>query len=119
MKLKPLLTILSTLILLHVSAKKIVVGSNGPIISLRQAVSIATDGDTIVLSAGIYKEGNVIITKSITVIGDNNPVLDGQNKYEILTISGKNISIRGITFRNSGCSAMNDFASIKVINATN
>src|SRR6266498_2025192 len=38
---------------------------------------------------------------------------------QLFTISGKNITIKGITFRNSGYSAMNDYASIKVIDASN
>jgi nitrous oxidase accessory protein len=95
------------------------VGKNQPLSSLKKAVSISKDGDTILLNAGIYQEGNIVITKSIAIIGSGNPILDGENKFEILTISGKNISIKGITFRNSGYSAMNDYASIKVVDAAN
>ncbi|MFI5185791.1 MAG: nitrous oxide reductase family maturation protein NosD [Chitinophagales bacterium] len=116
---KTLLTILSTLFFFCSSAKKIVVGIDQQIRSLKNAVSIAKDKDTILLNAGIYKEGNIIITRSITIIGNGDPVLDGENKYEIFTVSGKNITIRGITFRNSGYSAMNDYASIKIVDAAN
>jgi nitrous oxidase accessory protein len=116
---KTLLTILSTLILFCSSARKIIVGSKQAVTGVKQAVLLAKDGDTIVINAGIYKEGNITITKSITLIGNNHPVLDGENKYEILTVSGKNITIRGITFQNSGYSAMNDFASIKIVDASN
>ena len=101
------------------SANTIVVGSNQPIQSLKKAIEAAKDKDTILLQPGIYKEGHIILTKSITIIGQNNPVLDGENKYEILLISGKNIIIRGIQFRNSGYSAMNDYASIKLVDASN
>jgi nitrous oxidase accessory protein len=66
---------------------------------------------------GTYKEGNVVITKSIRLIGVNRPVLDGENKYEILTVSGMNILIKGITFQNSGYSSMNDYASIDLVDA--
>jgi len=116
---KKLVTIVCIFFLVSASAKKIVVGSDQSITSLKEAVSIANDKDTILLSAGVYKEGNIAITKSIFVIGIGNPVLDGENKYEILTVSGKNITISGITFRNSGYSALNDYASIKVIDAYN
>ena len=81
------------------------VGSGQLITTLRTAVSIANDKDTILLNAGVYREGNIAITKSISIMGIGNPVLDGENKYEILTVSGKNITISGITFRNSGYSA--------------
>jgi len=116
---KKLVTIVCIFFLVSASAKKIVVGSDQSITSLKMAVSIANDKDTILLNPGVYKEGNIAITKSIFVIGVGNPVLDGENKYEILTVSGKNITISGITFRNSGYSALNDYASIKVIDAYN
>jgi nitrous oxidase accessory protein len=116
---KTLLTITTILFLFYASAKTIVVGNREPFTSLKKALFVAKDKDTILLNTGIYKEGNIILTKSITILGIGNPILDGQNKYEIFTISGKNITIKGITFRNSGYSAMNDYASIKVIDASN
>lgn len=97
----------------------ITVGKDQAITSLKRAVESAKDKDSIILLNGIYKEGNIVITKSISIIGKNNPILDGENKYEIFTISGKNITIKGITFRNSGYSAMNDYASVKIIDANN
>lgn len=101
------------------TAKTIIVGSNQPVRTLKKAIEIAKDKDTILLQAGTYKEGTVTLTKSISIIGQNNPVLDGENKYEILLISGKNIAIKGIQFRNSGYSAMNDFAAVKLIDCSN
>ena len=100
-------------------AKTIIVGTNQPVRSLRKAIEIAKDKDTILLQAGIYKEGGLTLTKSLTIIGQNNPVLDGENKYETLLISGKNILIKGISFRNSGYSAMDDYASIKLVDCLN
>lgn len=78
----------------------------------------AKDGDTILLNKGVYKEGNIIIDKAIHLIGIDEPVLDGENKNEILTITGKNILIKGIHFANAGYSSMNDYAAIKIIDAT-
>jgi len=102
-----------------VFARTIIVGANQPVLSLKKAIEIAKDKDTILLQPGIYKEGSMTVTKSITIIGQNNPILDGEKKYEILLISGKNITIKGIHFRNSGYSAMNDYASIKLVDASN
>jgi len=58
------------------------------------------------------------LTKSLTIIGQNYPILDGENKYEILLISGQNITVTGLAFRNSGYSALNDYASIKLVDAS-
>jgi nitrous oxidase accessory protein len=98
---------------------QIIVGPAAQVKSLRKAIELARDNDTIRLQAGIYKEGSLVIAKPLTLLGDNNPILEGENKYEILLITGRNITVRGITFRNSGYSAMNDFASIKLVDCTN
>ncbi len=97
----------------------ILVGNNQPVRSLKKAFEIAKEKDSIILLAGIYKEGSLVLTKSITLIGQGHAVLDGENKYETLLISGKNITVKGIHFLNSGYSSMNDYASIKVVDASN
>ncbi len=113
-----LVVILAMLLVLPGSANTIVVGPGKHIHSLRKAIEQAKNLDTIILLGGTYKEGSLILTKSLTIIGEGAPVLDGENKYEILLISGSHITIRGLHFRNSGYSAMNDFASIKLVDAS-
>ena len=113
-----LLTILFSLFLLNSFAGTIIVGVNQPIHTLKKAIETAKDKDTILLQAGIYKEGHIVLTKSLTIIGLNNPVLEGEKKYEILLISGQHITIKGLQFQNSGYSAMNDYASVKLIDAS-
>jgi nitrous oxidase accessory protein len=98
-------------------ANTIEVGRDKLVSSLRKAVELAQDGDTILLHKGTYKEGNITITKAIRLIGVDNPVLDGEKEYELLTVSGTNILIKGITFVNSGYSSMNDYAALKIIDA--
>ena len=114
-----LITILSLIILGNAFGNTIVVGKNKPINTLRKGIKAAKDGDTVLLNKGIYKEGNIIIDKAIYLIGIDAPVLDGENKNEILTLTGKNIVIKGIHFANAGYSSMNDYAALKIIDATN
>jgi nitrous oxidase accessory protein len=118
-ELKKSLTIPFLFFIFFACAKTIVVGSSQPVKSLKQAILMANNGDTIRLQNGTYKEGSIILTKSLTILGNENSVLDGESKYQILVISGNNISVKGITFRNSGVSTMNDYASIKVVDAHN
>lgn len=99
------------------SSRQLVVDKNGSLRSLREALSMAEPFDTIYLEAGTYREGALIITRPVTIIGRNMPVLDGEKKYEIITISGKHIVIKGIHFKDSGYSALNDFASLKVVDS--
>lgn len=114
---KRLLTITLLLFTNLVFARTIEVGKDKLISSLRKAVEMANEDDTILLHKGIYKEGNVIIDKPIKLIGIDGPVLDGEDKYEILTITGERVLIKGIHFRNSGYSSVNDLASISLIEA--
>jgi nitrous oxidase accessory protein len=111
--------ILFLLVSCTVAARIITAGHGQAVSSLGKAVSLAKDGDSILLKSGVYKEGNIVIGKSITLLGENNTILDGEDKTELITISGKNITIKNILFRNAGYSAMNDFAAIKIIDATN
>lgn len=112
-------TILFLFILFNCYSKTIIVGPGQQFTSLKKAIEEAKNLDSIILLKGIYKEGSITLTKSLTLVGKDNPVLDGENKYEILLVSGRNIVIEGITFSNSGYSAMNDFASIKLIDCDN
>lgn len=110
------------ILLLFLSAngfsRNIIVGKNQPVSSIRKAIEIAKDLDSITVLPGVYKEGALQLIKSLTIIGQNYPILDGENKYEILLISGQNITVTGLAFRNSGYSALNDYASIKLVDAS-
>lgn len=115
-----LIIIIPTIVLSSaLAARTIIVGKNQPVTSIRKAVELVKNQDTIIVQPGVYKEGNIIITKSIVLIGENFPILDGETKFEILTVSGSDVSIEGFQFQNCGKSAMNDFASIKVIDSKN
>ncbi len=112
-------SIILLIVLSQVSfARTIIAGNGQQVTTLSKAVSLANNGDTILLKNGVYQEGNILINKSITLIGEGNSILDGNNKTELLTITGRNITIKKIILRNAGYSALNDFAAIKVIDAT-
>lgn len=114
-----LLYILCALIFFTFSANgdTITVGRTGKIKSIKQAISTAQPGDTIYIESGIYKEGNIIIEKSLTIIGENFPILDGDNKFEIFTIHAHNVTISGLNFINTGVASINDLAAIKVLDS--
>lgn len=105
------------LLLLQVRAAEIVAGPGQPLTSLRAALARAKPGDTIRLRPGVYREGVLTLTQPLTLIGEGYPVLDGEHKNELLRISGKNITVRGLRFRASGYSALNDYASVKLVDA--
>ncbi len=81
--------------------------------SLAAAIDKAKSGDTIIVKTGHYKTGNIKIKKTIVLIGENWPVLDGENKYEILTVSAEDVVIKGFSFIDIGVSSMEDYAAVK------
>lgn len=106
-----LFSIISLLLTLAIPAvaRKIVVSGN----SLATAIASAKDGDTIVIKQGHYKPRNIVISKSLTIIGERTPILDGEGKYELLTVTAKDVTISGIRFINIGKSSTQDYAAIK------
>ncbi len=115
---RQLLSILLIAACFSASAKTIVAGKGQAIPTLAKAVALAKDGDTVILKTGLYKDGAVLITKAIHVIGEPNTVLDGQFKTELLIINGKNIVVKNLTLQNAGYSALDDYAAVKIIDAT-
>jgi len=116
---KFLLTLLSPLLAFNLSAAALHVGADQPYSNIRTALENAQKGDTIFVHEGIYTEGNLAIEKSLTLIGLNFPVLDGQHNCEILTVTVSNVTIRGFEIRNSGQLSTLDVAGIKVLSANN
>ncbi len=112
-------TILCLLIVAYGTANTIHVGKDLTIRTLKQGLAAAKPGDTVLLHNGTYKEGNLIVDKGIFLLGVDTPVLDGDHKHEILTITGKDVVVKNIHFVNAGYSSMNDFAAIKIIDAVN
>jgi nitrous oxidase accessory protein len=114
---KKLLIILSTvLISFFLQAKTILVGKQQAFTTIKQALDIAQTGDSVLVGSGIYKEGNIAITKTIFLIGLNYPVLDGEYKYEVISIKCNGATIDGFKVINSGISSIEDFAGIKIYN---
>jgi len=96
------------------NAKIITVGKAFPVKTIKKAISLANDGDTIIVTQGLYKEGNIIINKKITFLGKNQPTLDGQNKFEVLSIAADSVVVKGFKIINSGYAALDDPCGIKV-----
>jgi nitrous oxidase accessory protein len=116
-----LLLILTSFILNNKNAesKVIEVGSSEKIKSIKTAIKLSSNGDKIVIKNGSYKEGNILIDKQITITGEDKTILDGQFKDEIFTIKSDNVTIKSITFKDSGVSNIKDLSAIRVIDSKN
>lgn len=83
--------------------------------TIHMAIAKASPGDTIRILPGIYKEGNIVIQKSLTLIGVNYPVLDGENKFEIFTVAASDVAILGLRLINTGVGSINDIAAVRAL----
>lgn len=93
------------------------VGATARFKTLRDAIAKASPTDTIMVNPGTYREGNILVTKSLTIIGHQYPVLDGIFRDEIITVAAPNVTIDGLRIIRSGRSSMNDLAGIKCLDA--
>lgn len=100
-------------------ANTIYVGKGKAFTQIKQAVNASKNGDTIVVEGGIYKEGNIIISKSIVLSGKDYPILDGELKYEIISIKSDGVNVNGFRIQNSGRTTMSDPGAIKIYDAKN
>ncbi|NUO03365.1 MAG: right-handed parallel beta-helix repeat-containing protein, partial [Saprospiraceae bacterium] len=107
-------------ILLHVSfplcSKTIHVGAGFPVRQIQAAIRQAHAGDTVMVHGGVYKEGNLLIDKSLVVLGKNYPVLDGQKKFEVVSIKANQVVFDGFRVQHSGFASLDDPGAIKVYN---
>lgn len=97
-------------------ARKLYVGKDMHFKSIKSAIKASKDGDSIIIGKGLYKEGNIEITKSITLLGKNKPILDGELEYEIFSIRSSYVTIKGLQLQNCGRSVMSDPSAIKIYN---
>ncbi|MBS1598869.1 MAG: nitrous oxide reductase family maturation protein NosD [Bacteroidetes bacterium] len=101
-----------------VSARVIKAGKHQAYPSIQQAIDASVPGDTVWVEAGVYREKNIVIKKSIFLSGDHYPVLDGEHHYEILSVKAPNVTIKGFKLMNSGISSLEDIAGLKIYNVS-
>ncbi len=95
-------------------AATLYVGKNKAYKTITRAIQAANDGDSILVDAGIYREKNLVIPKRIVLKGYGYPVLDGEFKYEVISIKADGVVVEGFKVISSGHSSINDMGGIKV-----
>lgn len=103
------------LICINSFARQLEVGPGKTYGSITGAVSSAEAGDTLLIHQGTYREGSIEIRKPLTLIGVNDPVLDGENEYEIIRVWVDSVVIRGLTLKDVGVSYVEDRSAIRLI----
>lgn len=99
------------------STDTVVVSGSGPITTLSAAMQIVRTGGTILVRSGEYREPTVVVDRAVTILGERLPIFDGEGKRQLLTITADDVNVRGLHFRNTGSSFMEDRAAIRVAGA--
>jgi nitrous oxidase accessory protein len=106
--------ILFFLFVSQIQARTIQVNSKLNKLTIKQAIREAKIGDTIAVYPGHYNEGNIVVDKRVVLKGINLPVLDGQHKFELLSIKANGVVVDGFKIIHSGVSSMDDMGGIKL-----
>ena len=86
--------------------------------SISETLKFAEDGDTIIVRDGYYQE-RFTVDKSVTLIGEENPVIDGSVVGSVITVTAPEVTIRGFTIQNTGVRLSEGDAGIMAKRAEN
>jgi len=98
--------------------QSVIVSPRGAVRTVSDAVRQVRRGGHITITAGIYREPTINVDKPVTIVGEKGAVLDGEGKRQIMTIAADSVTVRGLTFRDVATSYREDWAAIKVVEAS-
>jgi parallel beta-helix repeat protein len=83
--------------------------------TIQEAINAASPGDTIYVKEGMYYE-NVVINKTISVIGENRDttIIDGRGIGSVISVEASNVTIRGFRVQNSGTATLDSGIRIQL-----
>ncbi|WP_299532853.1 nitrous oxide reductase family maturation protein NosD [Ulvibacterium sp.] len=87
--------------------------------SIKQGIASAMEYDTLLIKKGTYNEYNIVIDKPLTLLGEDYPVIDGEDMGEIITIVSDNVTVEGLFIINVGTSYTTDYAAVRVVKSEN
>lgn len=76
-------------------------------------IASASAGDTLIISAGLYRE-HLRIEKPLTIIAEGHVVIDGGGSGDIVEITAPDVTLRGFVIRNTGIDLDKENAAIRV-----
>lgn len=94
-------------------AVTIEVWPGGPVNNLQAALEEAAEGDTILVHQGQYP-GKLTVSKAVSLIGLECPVIDGGGAGDVITIAADGVKLKGFEIRGSGKKLEDSEAGIKI-----
>jgi parallel beta-helix repeat protein len=72
--------------------------------SIQEAINAASPGEAVIVSEGTYAEGQINVTKSLTLLANGTVELDGQGERSGIYVAADNVAIDGFTIKNVNAS---------------
>ena len=82
--------------------------------SITAALRRVAPGGRIVVSAGVYREPTLVVLRPVRIHGQPGAVLDGEGQRALMVVNADSVQLRGLTFRNTGASHVEDRAAVRV-----
>ena len=82
--------------------------------TLTEAIAKSEPHGEIKVQKGVYKESDITIDKPLEIIGENNPIIDGEKKSYIFIVKSDSVSVSGLIIKNPGQSYTKDYAAILI-----
>lgn len=88
--------------------------------TIQEAINAANPGDTIIVSVGLYAEGQINVNKSLTLLADG-ALVDGLKKGHVFYVTASHVTIEGFTVKKSKTSIIPSYgyAGIRLSNVQN
>jgi nitrous oxidase accessory protein len=83
------------------SADTVIVGPGGSRRPLADVLAHAASGDTVLVRGGVHA-GPLVVGKSVRLIGEGQPVIDGRGQGTVVRLEASSSVLRGFKIRSSG-----------------
>lgn len=107
-----ILSFIVSILTFPIQGKTITVCKTCPNNSVKEAIRIANQGDTIQIKQGNYREGFLPITKSISIEGETGVVIDGLKEKHVFGIYYDHVKIKNLKIIGSGISDLAEYAGV-------
>jgi nitrous oxidase accessory protein len=91
----------------------LVVSPTGPYRSVGEAVRAAPAGSRIVVKPGTYREPAIVIDRSLELVGEGRPVLEGRDASTLIRVVADDVAVRGLILINVPPSNLEERAALK------
>lgn len=82
--------------------------------TIADGIRISKRNGTVRVAAAVYREPTIVVEKALTIIGDSGAVIDGEGVRELMVVHADSVTVRGMTFRNTGSSQATDRAALRI-----